>query len=121
MDYTARLPGHYKVRGGTRKWILRRAVAPWLPSGVLRRKKTGFSIPMKTWLRTDLRDLVEPLARGAMVRDHGLVEGAYVQRKVNEHLAGEADHAHRLWPLVMLESWVQNVLNGRPPGGRHST
>ncbi|MBN2492815.1 MAG: asparagine synthase (glutamine-hydrolyzing) [Planctomycetes bacterium] len=119
VEYVAQLPARYKVRGLVRKWILRRAVARWLPRRVLARRKTGFSIPMKTWLRHDLRHLVEGLDGGALVREHGLVAGAWVRRLVEEHITGRADHAHRLWSLVMLEAWLGAVLKAGPRDNRN--
>ena len=110
VEYVAGLPSRYKIRGWRRKWILRKAVADQVPPGVLERKKSGFGIPMKTWLRRDLRDMVEALESGAVVRDHGLIRAGHVRKLVEDHVSGRADHAHRLWPLVMLESWVRNVL-----------
>jgi len=123
VEYVAGLPARYKIRGLERKWILRRAVRGWVPPSVLARKKSGFSIPMKTWLRTDLKHLIERLDEGAIVRDHGLIEGSYIRRLVLEHLEGRADHAHRLWPMVMLEWWIANVLEGKghPDPGRRET
>jgi asparagine synthase (glutamine-hydrolysing) len=123
VEYVARLPTRYKIRGFRRKWILRRAVRDWVPPSVLARRKSGFSIPMKTWLRTDLRHLIEQLEHGAIVRDRGLIEADYVRRLVREHLEGRADHAHRLWAMAMLEWWVRNVLEVKAdagPGRRES-
>lgn len=113
VEYVAGLPSRYKIRRGCRKWILRQAVADQVPASVLAKKKSGFGIPMKTWLRRDLRDMVEALEGGALVQEYGLIRGSYVRKLVQDHVSGRADHAHRLWPLVMLEFWVRNVLENQ--------
>jgi len=117
VEYAVRLPTRFKIRGFRRKWILRRAVRGWVPRSVLARKKSGFSIPMKTWLRSDLRHLIERLDEGEIVRGHGLIEASHVRRLVGEHLEGRADHAHRLWPMVMLEWWIAHVLKVKAGAG----
>jgi hypothetical protein len=34
-----------------------------------------------------------------------------VRRTVDEHLSGQADHASRLWSLLMLEMWHQEMVD----------
>ncbi len=114
VEFVAGLPSRCKLRGSERKWVLRRAVGDWLPPAVLARRKTGFSIPMKTWLRDELRDMVEAVVHGRIVEDLGLIRRDYLRRLVDEHCAGRADHAHRLWAMVVLESWVGQTLAAAP-------
>src|SRR5205823_6114255 len=58
VDYTRRLPWQVKLRGGTTKWILKRALKDRLPHDLLSRRKKGFGIPTGRWLR----ELAPPLA-----------------------------------------------------------
>ena len=69
------MPGHLKIRNGERKWILKQAMRGILPERILTRRKEGFSIPMKNWLRVELqplmRDLLSPervARRGCSIR-----------------------------------------------------
>ncbi len=55
MQFAASLPARMKVRGREKKWILRRALRGTLPDDLLDRPKQGFSVPLSTWLRGDLR------------------------------------------------------------------
>ena len=55
MELAASIPAELKVRGGEKKWILREALRPWLSGEILDRPKQGFSVPLSSWLRTDLR------------------------------------------------------------------
>ena len=52
MELAFSMPGHLKIRNGERKWILKQAMRGILPDRILTRRKEGFSIPMKNWLRT---------------------------------------------------------------------
>ena len=74
MELAFSMPGELKIRNGTRKYILKRALEGLLPAGILHRKKEGFSIPMKNWLRGELRPLMEELLAEDRVRARGLVE-----------------------------------------------
>jgi asparagine synthase (glutamine-hydrolysing) len=83
------------------KLALRRAFADDLPPVVASRGKTGFGVPLAEWFRGDLRDLAGDL----LLADRGWFERGPVERLLDEHAAGRADHGHRLWTLVMLELW----------------
>jgi asparagine synthase (glutamine-hydrolysing) len=85
------------------KLALRRAFADDLPPVVANRGKTGFGVPLAEWFRGELRELAGDL----LLRDRGWFERGAVERLLDEHAAGRADHGHRLWTLVMLELWQQ--------------
>ena len=56
LEFAASLPGSYKVRGFTTKYIAKRTLNDRVPQAILNRKKAGFPVPYHSWLRTDLRD-----------------------------------------------------------------
>ena len=95
------LPEDWKLHGGTTKWSLKQAMRDVVPARILERRKEGFSIPMKNWLRGPLRPLMGELVGG--IKERGWFEGAEVDRLVDEHLRGRENHAHRLWCLMSLE------------------
>ena len=97
------IPADQKLRGGTTKWILRRAFAGALPSNVRRRGKEGFSIPMKQWLAKELEPLMRDLLSPDRLESRGLFRTEEVNRLMVEHVAGRENHAHRLWCLMALE------------------
>jgi asparagine synthase (glutamine-hydrolysing) len=98
------LPPSLKTRGRQGKVALRRAFAAELPHEVATRGKTGFGVPLGRWFRDDLRGL----ARDVLANDRGWFRPAEVQRLLDEHESGRADHGHRLWCLLMLELWVRH-------------
>ncbi len=98
------LPSSLKVHGRVGKVALRRAFAEDLPARVSSRRKTGFGVPLRRWFRVDLREL----ARETLTADRGWFRPEEVQRLLDEHVAGQADHGHRLWCLLMLELWIRH-------------
>ncbi len=95
------LPDELKLKGREGKQALRRAFDDLLPPEVADRGKAGFGVPLARWFREDLRDL----AGDVLLVDDGLFRRAAVERLLFEHGAGDADHGHRLWCLVMLALW----------------
>jgi asparagine synthase (glutamine-hydrolysing) len=114
LEQSLRLPPAVKLPGFRLKGLLKDAFADVLPPAILARPKQGFMVPLARWLRHDLADLVADLLDPAAVRARGWLNAAAVARLRAEHAAG-ADHADRLWALVMLELWARVYLDGAPP------
>jgi asparagine synthase (glutamine-hydrolysing) len=122
VEFALSLPAAMKLRGGKTKRILRRAVAGRLPAAVLSQPKRGFSIPLKSWLCSPLRPMMIDLLSADHLRKRGLFRPQCVERWMEEHLRGAANHSHRLWALMVLELWQQTTLDSsreptfaRPP------
>ncbi len=58
-DLALALPSAMKVRGLSKKRLLRRAASTLVPQSILRARKRGFSIPAAAWLRGELKPLAE--------------------------------------------------------------
>jgi asparagine synthase (glutamine-hydrolysing) len=113
MELALSMPADFKIRHGERKWILKRAVEGLVPERILSRKKEGFSIPMKNWLRRELQPLLRTLLSPDRVAARGLFEPGEVTRLVEDHVAGRENYAHTLFPLMVFERWCQAHLGSR--------
>ena len=105
VAFAFRLAPALKLRGFVGKWILRRAFRNRLPASILRRRKSGFSVPIAAWLRGDLRALACDLLESRRVARQGLFDARRTAAILEEHLDGRADHARLLWALVMFQLW----------------
>jgi asparagine synthase (glutamine-hydrolysing) len=106
LEWTARLPKRYKVRGLKTKWLLASAFADKVPPAVSRRGKQGFSVPVGPWLKHELRDW----ARARLLDNERLADWfrpAAVQQLLTEHDSGRVNHGKRLWALVLFAEWVE--------------
>ncbi len=99
------LPDSLKTRGREGKVALRRAFADELPTQVAGRGKSGFGVPLGRWFREDLRDMAHDL-----LLTERWFKTTTMQRLLDEHESGRADHGHRLWCLLMLELWVREYV-----------
>jgi asparagine synthase (glutamine-hydrolysing) len=112
VELTSRIPSSLKVRGFSMKYILKKAVAPWLPKEILRRKKRGFGAPMGAWLRHDLSSLVKDTLSEAQVKKRGLLDWSIIENTISRHNAHRSDETDSLLALVNLELWCQIFLDG---------
>jgi asparagine synthase (glutamine-hydrolysing) len=112
VELAGSLPFSLKMRGLTRKWLLKRALEPLLPPEILYRQKHGFALPVAAWLKGPLRPLVEEVLSERRLADGGVFEPAVVRRLVTEHGSGKADHRKALWSVLMFELWRNRWLSG---------
>ena len=109
VEWTARLPQSFKVRGRETKWLLKRAFADKLPAEIAARGKQGFSVPVGQWLKTELRDW----ARERLVENRALdvwFDPTAVRNLYAKHLQGRVNHGKRLWSLLMFAVWQEQYL-----------
>jgi asparagine synthase (glutamine-hydrolysing) len=108
------LPTRHKVRGLSKKVLLRKAAAPLLPREIVTGKKRGFSIPAAAWLRGEL----EPFARETLspqtVKQQGYFRPDVVQRLLDEHVEGQEDRSRQLWGLLAFTLWHQQHVERTP-------
>lgn len=110
MEWAAGLPAQLKVRRGTTKYLLKKALRDWLPHDVLYRPKQGFGVPLARWLRTELRDVAWDVLTDGTARDRGLFRPEAVRTLLREHEAG-ANHARRIWALMQFELWHRRFVD----------
>ena len=112
MELVLPAPSRVKVRGVTTKGILKEAARGLVPQAAIHRKKRGLSVPVASWLNGGLAPLADRLlAKPRFGADR-------VPHLLAEHRAGRANHARRLWPILMGELWVErwNVRLDSTPG-----
>lgn len=116
MSLAARLPTAYKQPiGGSGKWILKAAMKPMLPSEVIHRSKSGFGVPLRHWLRNELRPVVEDTLSDASLRRRGLFDSVTVRRLVNSDRSGAIDAAYTLLSLICIELWCRTFVDASAP------
>jgi asparagine synthase (glutamine-hydrolysing) len=107
MEFAARLPSGYKLRGTRLKAILKEAMAPWLPQTVLKKPKWGFAVPIGQWFRGEMHDFLCDHLLGDSARTRDIFRPDRVERLIKTHMDGSRDIAHHLWILLMFELWQQ--------------
>jgi len=114
LEFAARVPISLKLKDGRSKYLLRRILERRVPRSITERGKRGFAAPIGEWLRGPLAAMTSDLLLDGRLGDRGILDGREVARLWNQHRTRRADHAHRLWQLVMLELWFRQFIDGQP-------
>ena len=100
-----------KLRGLTRKYVLRRAVADLLPRRIIRRRKRGFSLPIAAWLNDDLRALAREYLHESRLQREGIFNPPEVARLLDEHARQVGNHAKSIWTILLFQLWRERWLD----------
>lgn len=113
VDFMRRVPPHYKLRGYTQKYLLKKSMERLLPREVIYRRKAGFGLPVRSWLRNELREMLGDLLSPDRIRQRGILNPKTVARFLRQNESGERDYTLQLWALLTLEVWQQSMVDGR--------
>ncbi|HEY5659970.1 MAG TPA: asparagine synthase (glutamine-hydrolyzing) [Gaiellaceae bacterium] len=108
------LPTRHKVRGLSKKVLLRKAAGPLLPREIVHGKKRGFSIPAAAWLRGDLEPFARETLSAETLRRQGFFEPDVVHRLLDEHVSGREDLSRQLWGLLAFTLWHERHVEREP-------
>jgi len=114
MEFAASLPAHLKLQGMQGKRILKSALRGVIPETILDRPKMGFGVPLLHWFRDELKDLPTEVLLDPGARSKAYVRPEAVEKMIREHQDANADHSLRLWVLLQLEYWHQEVVESPP-------
>jgi asparagine synthase (glutamine-hydrolysing) len=103
FQIAAGIPLDQKLAGGTTKYALRKALAKIVPPHVLNRRKLGFPVPIRLWLRDEMYDWARGIIADSKTED--LLDKAAVFALLEEHKAGDLDRSRQIWALLVFMLW----------------
>ncbi|KQN28215.1 asparagine synthase [Sphingomonas sp. Leaf34] len=109
VEFCATLPATMRLRHGEGKWLMKRALEPYLPREILYRQKMGFVTPIGAWFRDHLAGEARALAKSRTLGETGWFDMATLARIADEHRMGRAEHGRTLWQFVMLDRSMKRM------------
>ena len=109
VEFAARVPAGMRLRGGSGKWLMKKALGRYLPAEVLHRTKMGFVTPVSAWFRGPLAGEAAAIAHSPALAELGGFDSAAIARLAAAHRSGRAEHGRLLWQLLMLDKSLQRL------------
>jgi asparagine synthase (glutamine-hydrolysing) len=111
VEFAARIPGRFKVRGLAGKLTLKESATGLLPEAVIHRRKVGFATPLGNWLRGPQLDQIQGMLLDPRSLDRKLFEPDALEKLFVEHRRLSRDHTDKIWRLLNLELWQRVFLD----------
>ncbi|OSX55503.1 asparagine synthase (glutamine-hydrolyzing) [Anoxybacillus ayderensis] len=105
FEVAAKIAPEMKVKNKTTKYILRKAAEGIVPDHVLHRKKLGFPVPIRHWLKDEIYDWAKRTIKESET-DH-LFHKDVLYRLLEEHCQNKADHSRKIWTVLTFMVWHQ--------------
>ncbi|MEM7256719.1 MAG: asparagine synthase-related protein, partial [Pseudomonadota bacterium] len=110
VEFAATIPSHMKIENKQGKSVLKTALEGFLTDETLYRKKMGFSVPLASWLRSEISAVAE---KYLLEPNNGLSNYFDPQGVADiwqKHKSGEVDFSQELWSLLTFEIWWQHYV-----------
>jgi asparagine synthase (glutamine-hydrolysing) len=107
VEFAARLPAGFKIRGSEQKFILKDLMKGILPASILQRKKTGFDIPAHEWLRGPLRPMLLDAIKITGTSQGSVFNQTAIDACVRRHMERRENLGYHLWGLMILFLWMR--------------
>jgi asparagine synthase (glutamine-hydrolysing) len=114
VRFATRVPARFKQKGGVGKAIFKLAMEPYLPREVIYRRKSGFAVPLRRWVRRELRPMVEDTLNEASLRRRGLFDPAAVRRLIDLNLEERIDAGYTIFAMMCVELWFRRFIDPAP-------
>ncbi|MBU8919631.1 asparagine synthase (glutamine-hydrolyzing) [Bacillus sp. FJAT-29953] len=110
FETASKIPTSLKTANGTTKYVLRKAAEGVVPDHVLNRKKLGFPVPIRHWLKAEMNDWAKNIIRESQT-DH-LINKTYLLKLLDDHCQDKADNSRKIWTVLMFMVWHQVYVEG---------
>lgn len=111
FEVASKIPTELKIANGTTKAILREAVQGVVPDHVLNRKKLGFPVPIRHWLKNEMHDWAV-----SIIMESGTdycIDKQYVLNLLEAHCAGKGDYSRKIWTVLSFMVWHQIYMENK--------
>lgn len=105
MTIAESLPASLRIRGFTRKYIHKKAIAKWLPHQIINRKKRGFETPVDRWFKSELTGYVKNALLSKDSACLNYFRSETIGTLIRDHTNGRQDNQRQLFCLLIFELW----------------
>ncbi len=110
-EFMFSLPPCLRLKNFTTKYIFKKTVKNILPQEITRKRKKGFGLPIASWIKNELKNLIMDALGKDKIKREGLFDYEYIGFILKEHFNGRADNRKKIWTLFMFEKWLTEYLD----------
>lgn len=111
VEYIKNIPDDMLINGRHAKWVLKKAMETYLPRNVIYRPKTGFGLPVRNWVKDELRDFINDTLNDQSLKNRGLFNPKAVKSLIKANMDGLVDASYTILSIICIELWCQRFLD----------
>ena len=111
VNYSTTIAPHLKMKGNVTKYILKKAMEPYLPAEIINRPKTGFGAPVREWVVNKLDAKINSVLSKESIEARGIFNSSSVSRLIKDNKGGKIDASYTVWSLLAIESWMRQFVD----------
>lgn len=106
FSVASKLPFDYKVTKENTKVALREAARKVIPTDAYKKKKLGFPVPIREWIKDGaFKEDIEKTINSDVANKYFNVK--FLNKLFNEHLSGKKDNYRKIWTVYTFIKWYQ--------------
>ena len=106
FDYTKKMPIDYRCNKKATKYAFRIAAKRHLPEATANKKKLGFPVPIRVWLKEDkYYNIVKEAFESKAARE--FFDTDSILKLLKDHKAGKADNSRKIWTIYAFLVWYK--------------
>ena len=109
-DFVKKIPIKYKINGTKTKWILKESMRKYLPNSIIDRKKTGFGVPLRNWMKEDFKELMHSTLSDNSLNSTGIFDPKKVKKLIDENNSGKIDADYTILSMMAIQTWYRKFM-----------
>ncbi|MBC7485281.1 MAG: asparagine synthase (glutamine-hydrolyzing) [Cytophagaceae bacterium] len=111
VNFSTTISPQLKMKGNVTKYILKKAMEPYLPAEIINRPKTGFGAPVRDWVVNKLDTRINSILSSESIEARGIFNSKSVSRLISDNKSGKIDASYTVWSLLAIESWMRQFVD----------
>jgi asparagine synthase (glutamine-hydrolysing) len=111
VEFFMTIPPSFKIKGFSKKYLLKRAAERLLPREVIYRKKMGFSVPLVNWFRSEIREYVNDILSESRIKQLDYFNPMFISKIKESHLGSKSNFDEKLWALISFVKWHEKYVD----------
>lgn len=111
LDFSMRVPSHFKYKTNEAKILLKHAMKSFLPEEAIYKRKQGFTPPDKSWYKNELKFYIHNMLLGRKSFITEYIEPKAIEKILQNHNDGTVDNRMIIWSLLVFEGWLRTFIH----------
>ena len=105
VEFSQKIPFDFKIRNGDTKFILKSILQKYLPKTLYEGQKRGFSVPISSWIRIELKEMIMDLSSESIIKNQNIFDFKFLQKIINDHMSQKKNNEKFLWSYLVFQNW----------------